>query len=52
MLRTLALSLCAAALVVAASVVVLAGPLTANPAVSIVPSFTRNLPAYLLSIAR
>ena len=51
MLRTLALALSAVALAVASLAVLFAGPLMANPAVSIVPSFALRLPAYLLSLA-
>jgi hypothetical protein len=52
MRRNLAIVLGAASLVVAAGAVVLAGPLTSNPAVSLVPAFSLDLPAILLSIAR
>ena len=50
MLKTIARALCAAALIVAAGAVVLAGPLTARAAVSILP-LPLDLPAFLLSIA-
>ena len=49
MVRNVARVLCAAALSGAALAVLLAGPLTASPAVSILPSF--DISAYLLALA-
>ena len=51
MLRNLARFLCAAALAGSALAVLAAGPLTSGAAVSILPSFTLDISAYLLSLA-
>ena len=52
MVRRLAIGLGAALFTLAAAGVLLAGPLTARPAVAFMPAFAAELPSVLLDLAR
>ena len=52
MMRRLALGLGAALFTLAAVGVLLAGPLTARPAVAVMPALSAELPVFLLELAR